>query len=384
MKKLFLILCALSLTLLISCNKTSTESVNNDITDNTELVNDNYQAIADTTSTTDIETSSDSLLNMELLSLIDITDDMKVYKSCQYQTIDNVTYTSSYGYLDINSIDDYSEDEREYRYRNFNNADDLLPAPITDMPNAKFCIVDDYMYYLEVASDGCIYNNEIYRSDKYGCNAETIAQNNASSFYVVGNYLIYRNTNSGTSNYTFYNIDTKESISMPFVYGISNITNGKIYFHDSDYIYYYDFETKTINKFENSFPSGIRFSESYLYSYHSDKLTVVDMLGNNINEIKLPFEKGVYDGYSYKDTFYIVNDTTIYSVDLSTGEISNQYSIEISNVNDIWSACVEYVNDTDIYISCYSNDFLDSIYCHYFKLNLEDLSFEFIGKRFFS
>ena len=120
---------------------------------------------------------------------------MPVYNSNTYQTIDDITYTSLCGYLDIRNIDYFNGDTKEYNhYSTFGNGSDLISVPLKDMPNAQFCIVDAYIYYLEVAKDRCIYNNAIYRCDKFGNDIETVVEDNQGSFYIVGDYLIYMNT----------------------------------------------------------------------------------------------------------------------------------------------------------------------------------------------
>mgnify|MGYP004535855441 FL=1 len=131
----------------------------------------------------------------------------------------------------------------------------------------------------------------------------------------------------------------------------------------------------------------LHYSDNYMYSYNTSSLTIYDYDGNIINNVKFPFETELYQqvtGTSYKDIFYVSNDSTIYSIDLSTGDISNEYTVNIPDVTSLNSLNIEYVNNNDIYFSCYSKDFEDANFCHFFKFNLDDTSVEFIGKDFFS
>lgn len=188
-------LSSLSLILLTSCNESSTDktSAKDFINANTDV------SIVEVSNGLNVNTDTynENLFNLQYLSLVDITDDMPVYNSNTYQTIDDITYTSLCGYLDIRNIDYSNDDTKEYNhYSTFGNGSDLISVPLKDMPNAQFCIVDDYIYYLEVAKDRCIYNNAIYRCDKFGNDIETVVEDNQGSFYIVGDYLIYMNTKS--------------------------------------------------------------------------------------------------------------------------------------------------------------------------------------------
>ena len=390
MKKLFLMLSSLSLILLTSCNESSTDktSAKDFINANTDV------SIVEVSNGLNVNTDTynENLFNLQYLSLVDITDDMPVYNSNTYQTIDDITYTSLCGYLDIRNIDYSNDDTKEYNhYSTFGNGSDLISVPLKDMPNAQFCIVDAYIYYLEVAKDRCIYNNAIYRCDKFGNDIETVVEDNQGSFYIVGDYLIYMNTKSDYTslNYTFYNLSTKESVSIPFKDSILNIVNGKIYCHNQDdnIYYYYDFKSKSVGSFDIQSYDTLHYSDNYMYSYNTSSLTIYDYDGNIINNVKFPFETELYQqvtGTSYKDIFYVSNDSTIYSIDLSTGDISNGYTVSIPDVTSLNSLNIEYVNNNDIYFSCYSKDFEDANFCHFFKFNLDDTSVEFIGKDFFS